>query len=155
MVTNDTLVSNISTRGIIGLGATVLVLLIYCCFAFVVAMKELLRMKKPRMEENGNLSDSIGETDDEKQASEIYTNSGKSKQAHSKSVDDLLLINENTIEQNIDTESDSMAIVTLGQPFSTVHKSNCNNQEHKKLGKPFFGSKQQKKVQFVINLSST
>lgn len=155
LVTKHTSVSIISSRGLIGLGVTVLVLLTYCCFAFAIALRELCRMNKPRMEEKQNLSASSAEID-EKQANEKHTDSGKSKQAHSMSVNVPIFINENTVEHKIDTETNTIAIVGFEKPISTEHaECKSDNPEKKKVGKPFFSSKQQKKVQFIIDLAST
>lgn len=161
---NDTSVSIIGIRGIIGLGSIGFVLLSYCLFIFAVAIREVMKMKPRQKEEKKDMSDSdLSRGIDSQQFDETelnYFETDEQAQANCKVEDDLLLINKSTTENLVDIETEPAVKVR------SVNIQNENqrteNEERTKSTKPvssskqqkkvYFGSKPQKKVHFVINL---
>ena len=145
----------IGIRGIIGICSVVFILLIYCCFALVVAIRELSKMKRRRKKIKHtvvNESDLEDDFDNDEQIDEINV------QVQS---NDLLLTNEYAIKNEVAKEPEAVvssrpaAVVAKARPSISVTReteSKTEKGQDQESSKPVYNTKLRKKVEFVIEL---
>ena len=146
----------IGIRGIIGICSIVFILLIYCCFTLVVAIRELSKMKRRRKKKIKhtvvNESDLEDDFDNDEQIDEMNV------QVQS---NDLLLTNEYAIKNEVAKEPEAVvssrpaAVVAKAQPSISVTskaESKTEKGQDQESSKPVYTTKLRKKVEFVIEL---
>lgn len=150
----------IGVRGLIGICSIVFILLIYCCFAFAVAMRELSRMKKRRKKKAKHIIvDELDDFDDDEEIDEKNVDQLQSN--------DLLLTNEHAalvaMKNEVASESEAVAssrptaVVTEARPSISVtskEESKTEKGRDQESSKPaaVYTTKPRKKVEFVIEL---